>query len=142
MTLTETIKVGVRPSFRAERGYLKARCAMNPYWPLIFAAYLLLATPTAAQEQAVLGQGNVSCRSWLDDRADDAVQSAGRTAWILGYLTGFNKYGSRPRGDVTRGKGTEEIMSRIDDYCSEHPSDNLYQASAALIEELRQPLNR
>lgn len=115
---------------------------MNPYWPLMFAACLLVATQTTAQEQAVLGQGNVSCRSWLDDRADDAVQSAGRTAWILGYLTGFNQYGSRPQGDVTRGKDTEEIMSRIDNYCSEHPSDNLYQASAALIEELRQPLNR
>jgi hypothetical protein len=33
---------------------------------------------------------------------------------------------------------TEVLMARIDDYCKRHPLDNLYNASAALVDELRQ----
>jgi hypothetical protein len=29
-------------------------------------------------------------------------------------------------------------MARIDDHCKRHPLDNLYKASAALVDELRQ----
>jgi hypothetical protein len=32
-----------------------------------------------------------------------------RTAWILGYITAFNQYGSKPQGDVSGGKDTEMI---------------------------------
>jgi hypothetical protein len=52
----------------------------------------------AAQEQAVLGQGNAPCSSWLENRGSNDVQVAARTAWVLGYITGFNQYGSKPEG--------------------------------------------
>ena len=48
----------------------------------------------------------------------------------------------KPVGDVSGGKGTEEIMVWIDNYCGQHPSDNLYRASAALVDEFRQKLGR
>jgi hypothetical protein len=32
----------------------------------------------------------------------------------------------------------EILMATIDDYCKRHPFDNLYDASAALVDELRQ----
>jgi hypothetical protein len=35
-------------------------------------------------------------------------------------------------------KNTEVLMARIDDYCKRHPLDNLYNPSAALVDELRQ----
>src|ERR1700730_675572 len=79
----------------------------------------------AAQEQAVLGQGNVSCGSWLENRTGDDVQVAARTAWVLGYVTAFNQYGSKPEGDVSGGKSTEEMMAWIDNYCRQHPADNV-----------------
>ena len=43
---------------------------MNSSWAPLFVAgsLLVLTTDIAAQEQAVLGQGNVSCGSWLNDR--------------------------------------------------------------------------
>jgi hypothetical protein len=94
-----------------------------------------------AQEHGVLGQGNVSCGSWLDRKGDDANASS-RIAWVLGYMTAFNQYESKPAGDVSGGKGTEEIMAWIDIYCGQHPSDNLYRASAALVDEFRQKLGR
>jgi hypothetical protein len=105
----------------------------------------LLVFPTirmTAHEQAVLGQGNVSCGTWLGSRSGDDGQKAARIAWVLGYITAFNQYGSKPEGDVTGGKGTEHIEAWIDNHCMKHPADNVYKASAALVDELRQKIGR
>jgi len=117
---------------------------MNFNWVLLPAACLLLfpITQIAAQEQAVLGQGNVSCDAWLIDRRENNAQASGRIAWILGYVTAFNQYGSKPAGDVSAGMDTDEIMVWIDDHCEQHPDDNLYRASAAFVEDFRQKLGR
>lgn len=117
---------------------------MNSKCALLFAAWSLLfpTTQIAAQEQAVLGQGNVSCDAWLSDRRDNSAQASGRIAWIVGYITAFNQYGSKPTGDVSAGLGTDEIMVWIDDHCGQQPDDNLYRASASFVEEFRQKLGR
>jgi hypothetical protein len=117
---------------------------MNSNWTPLFvaASLLILTTDIAAQEHGVLGQGNVSCVSWLNDRKGDSANSSSRIAWVLGYVTAFNQYESKPAGDVFGAKGTEEIMAWIDSYCGQHPSDNLYRASAALVDEFRQKLGR
>jgi hypothetical protein len=75
---------------------------MTSNWTSLFVAgsLLFVTTQIAAEEHAVLGQGNVSCGSWLNDRkGEDAASS--RIAWVLGYVTGFNQYGSKPEGDVS-----------------------------------------
>jgi hypothetical protein len=102
----------------------------------------ILTAPITAQEQAVLGQGNVSCSSWLENHRSDEVQGAARTAWILGYITAFNQYGSKPERDVSEGKSTKEMMAWVDTYCRNHPADNVYRASAALVAEFRQKTGR
>jgi hypothetical protein len=88
----------------------------------------VLTARIAAEGQAVLGQGNVSCSSWLENHTSDDA----RAAWILGYITGFNQYGSKPESDVSEGATNE----KIDNYCRNHPADNLYRASAALVAAL------
>jgi len=111
--------------------------------PVFVAGSLLfLIGQVAAQEFAVLGQGNVSCESWLNERKGGDARASNRIAWVLGYVTAFNQYGSKPIGDVSGGKSTEEIMAWIDSYCGQRPSDNLYKASAALVDEFRQKLGR
>jgi len=79
---------------------------------------------------------------WLNDRKGDDTDASSRIAWVLGYVTAFNQYGSKPAGDVSGAKGTEEIMAWIDNYCGRHPNDNLYRASAALVDEFRHKLGR
>ena len=98
----------------------------------------VLTARIAAEGQAVLGQGNVSCSSWLENHTSDDA----RTACILGYITGFNQYGSKPEGDVSEGTTTEKIMVWIDNYCRNHPADNLYRASAAFVDEFREKPGR
>jgi hypothetical protein len=117
---------------------------MNSHRTALLAVTLLwtLTTPMAGQELAVLGQGNISCNSWLEARKGDDAQVSARTAWILGYITAFNEYGAKPQGDVSGGKGTEEIAAWIDGYCTQHPSDNVYKASAALVGEFKQQTGR
>jgi hypothetical protein len=64
---------------------LIARCRMNSNWAPLFVAssLLFLTTQIAGQEHAVLGQGNVSCGSWLNDRKGADV---GHRAGAHGFL--------------------------------------------------------
>jgi hypothetical protein len=112
---------------------------MKTRWALLSAAIFFgfLSNQMIAAE-GVLGQGNISCNSWIKSRGDANPVAAARTAWVLGFVTAFNQYRSKPEGDVSGGKDTEVLMARIDDYCKRHPLENLYNASAALVDELRQ----
>ena len=106
------------------------------------ALFLFLAGQAAADEHPVLGQGNISCSSWLEGRQSDNAGSS-RTAWVLGFMTAFNQYGSKSQADdVSEGKSTEELMNWIDDYCRRQPGDNLHRASAAFIDGFRQRTGR
>ena len=83
---------------------------------------LALTVQVAAQDLPVLGQGNLSCTSWTERRAGDAVDAATMIAWALGYMTAYNQYGAEPKGDVSGGQHTEELAKWIDDYCRKNPS--------------------
>ena len=71
---------------------------MKTRWALFYAAIFFgfLSSQVTAAE-AVLGQGNISCVSWTESRGDDNPLAATRTAWVLGFVTAFNQYGSSPR---------------------------------------------
>ena len=106
---------------------------------IVSAAMLLgLTVQAVAQELPVLGQGNVSCSSWVDRRAGATAEADTMTAWVLGYITAFNQYASDLLADVSAGQEPGELTAWLDEYCRENATANLYQASAALVEELRQ----
>jgi hypothetical protein len=108
---------------------------------VIVVATMLLVTLTvqgSAQDLPVLGQGNLSCSSWIERRAGDAVDAATMTAWTLGYVTAYNQYSANASGDVSGGHQTEELTKWIDDYCQANPNDSFYHASAALITKFRE----
>ena len=88
-----------------------------------------------AAEEAVLGQGNVSCRTWSSDR--DSSEASGRVAWVLGFITAFHQYGPRPERDVSSGSSTQQITELVDHHCSQHPADNVYRAALAVIDEYK-----
>jgi hypothetical protein len=114
-------------------------CDMRIVRRLLAAA--LLAAPAAqagAQELPVLGQGNLPCTDWLDRRAAAAAEAETMTAWVLGYLTAYNQYAADPQEDVSGGQEPEQLTAWLDEYCRENATANLYTASAALVEDLRQ----
>jgi hypothetical protein len=108
---------------------------MKTRWAVLSAAIFFGFLSTQVIAEGVLGQENISCDSWIESRGEDNPLATARTAWVLGFVTAFNQYRSR---DVSGGKNTEVLMVRIDDHCRLHPLDNLYDASSALVDELRQ----
>jgi len=61
---------------------------MKIRWALFSAAILIGFLPSqVTSEEAVLGQGNISCGSWIENRRDDNPLAATRTAWVLGFIT-------------------------------------------------------
>jgi hypothetical protein len=64
----------------------------------------VLTARIAAQGLGVLGQGNVSCSSWLENYTSNDA----RTAWILGYVTAL---GSSKPSDVSQGTTAEEMRN-------------------------------
>jgi|SRR6188474_3111302 hypothetical protein len=88
-----------------------------------------------AAEEAVLGQGNVSCKTWSSDR--DSSEASGRVAWVLGFITAFHQYGPRPERDVSSGSSTQQITELVDHHCSQDPADNVYRATLAVIDEYK-----
>ena len=55
----------------------------------VFALCLLTVQVIAADQRPVLGQGNISCSLWLEGRQTDSPSAAGRTAWVLGFMSAF-----------------------------------------------------
>jgi hypothetical protein len=118
---------------------------MKTYRYHFFAAIALCLLPAqaASDERPVLGQGNVSCDLWLEGHQTDPAGALSRIAWVLGFMTAFNQYGSKSKADdVSEGKSTEELMAWMDNYCRQHKSDNLHRASAAFIDEFRKRTGR
>ena len=99
-------------------------------------ALWLLPLHVMAEQRPVLGQGNISCSVWLEGRQADSPGAANRTGWVLGFISAFNQYAWEGI-DVSEGKGTEELMSWIDNYCRQHQSDHLHMASQAFIDDFR-----
>ena len=65
---------------------------MKTRWALFSAAILIgFLASQVTSEEAVLGQGNISCGSWIENRRDDNPLAATRTAWVLGFITAFNQ---------------------------------------------------
>ena len=96
--------------------------------------FVLLAR-IAAEGQGVLGQGNVSCSSWLENHTSNDA----RAAWILGFITAFNQYGSSNPSDVSQGTTTEEMMAFINNYCRNHPRNCTGRRPRWLISSDRNP---
>jgi hypothetical protein len=115
---------------------------MNLMRTVAAAAVLMpLTLQVAAQDLPVLGQGNLSCGSWKERRAGDAIDAATMTARVLGYMTAYNQYGASPKVDVSEGQPTEEFAKWIDEYCDKNPTASLYSACASLIAKFQKTTN-
>jgi hypothetical protein len=106
---------------------------------LILAA-MLWAVP--AQAYMVLGQGNVSCGTWLEPDPRFPNDPWLYRAWVLGYLTAYNEDSattqgtfirSGKEGNVTAGTDTEGLFAWIDNYCRARPLNNLAGAVSKLV---------
>ena len=85
------------------------------FYFLVAIAFCSLSAQAASDQRPVLGQGNISCVSWLEGRQTESADATSRIAWVLGFMTGFNQYGSKSKADdVSEGKSTEDLLAWMD----------------------------
>jgi len=91
---------------------------------------IVFATPAIAGTFIFSGPAD-SCGTWTSKRqqgyaADDAW-------WLLGFLSGVGYEGpENPLNGVADG---EVVWAWIDNYCSAHPLDALFEAAKAFVRE-------
>lgn len=116
----------------------------------IFVPSLSVAAEAAAQFE-VMPPGAVSCASWTSGRdeagrgyivllTEEGVLRAEREGWVAGYISALNvEVLPSDRGaarDLTEGLARDEIMTAIDNYCTENPLHSLLSATASVSLEL------
>jgi hypothetical protein len=80
----------------------------------------------------VYGAGNESCGTWLSSSTNQDIRNW-QTSWVLGWLSASGHYQVLGRMKDT---DAAAVTAWLDNYCKEHPLDELQEASAALIREL------
>ena len=106
-------------------------------WPT-----LCQALPNERGQFARLGVGNLECGLWTQARqSGDVFAVWWKTlilGWVQGFLTAYNVYGPH-MFDVTSGAAADAVAEWTDNYCVQHPHDNIADAAEALIGELSKP---
>jgi hypothetical protein len=109
-------------------------------WPTICQAL-----PNERGEYVKLGVGNLECGLWTQARqSGDVFAVWWKTlilGWVQGYLTAYNVYGPQA-SDVAKGTGADAVAEWTDNYCEQHPHDNIAGAAHALIVEFNAPRKR
>ena len=105
---------------------------------LVLSVLLIGGSRGTAEELPVriFGEGTSSCTEWLQYRAYNTVMGPITEAWVRGFLTGMN---AADLSSHSIGRGVTPITNNIwlDNYCSQHPLEKLYNAALALRAALR-----
>jgi hypothetical protein len=89
----------------------------------------------------MLGAGASSCGDWLSERQAAVTTQKpsaalwGESQWILGFIAGAN-VGIAPDMNLIDGTTGTALMVWVDNYCKEHPLENVATAASALLREL------
>jgi hypothetical protein len=106
-------------------------------WPAICRAL-----PDENGQYTKLGVGNLECGLWTQARQSGDVYAVWWKTlilgWVQGFLTANNLYG-HGTFDVTKGTDADDVAGRVDDYCVQHPLNNIAGAAEALVTELHKP---
>jgi hypothetical protein len=73
----------------------------------------------------ILGSGATSCGKWLAEQNEPFLHR-GRRLWVLGYLSGLNKFSSV---DFLKNFEVDGIAAAIDKYCRENPLKDMNDAA-------------
>ena len=91
---------------------------------------------TQAREITIKGLGGKPCSQWTQAHQGRKPEAALQETWLAGFITAFNAYGLKESKDVAAGADLNGIVLPISNYCSAHPSDNLFRAAVALVLDL------
>jgi hypothetical protein len=97
-------------------------------------------TPASSEivDYTVEGAGVTNCAAYKIESKKDSSMHYINLNWAKGFISGVNYIHAETRGNTHLGKGLdlESLTLWIDNYCQDHPTATLSDASAALVEEL------
>jgi hypothetical protein len=100
------------------------------------------ALPDENGDYTKLGVGNLECGLWTQARQSGDVYAVWWKTlilgWVQGFLSGYNLYGPATF-DITKGSDAEDLTKSVDNYCVEHPLNNIAGAADALVADLQHP---
>ena len=103
-----------------------------------FYAVLLMALSVAgasAQTTLVMGEGQVSCGTYLQDRRNaKTTQDYVYATWVRGFLSGFN-FATQGK-QVSGGTEPATILAYLDKYCRDNPLHFLAGGAFSLVKDL------
>jgi hypothetical protein len=83
-----------------------------------------------AGQYDLMGVGAQSCGTWTAQR--QGGYAAKEMAWVLGFLSGVGFTGIDGANPL-RGMDAQGVWAWIDNYCRDHPIDNISGATAAFF---------
>ena len=112
-------------------------------------AFLVFGNAVAAEQKLpFLGDaGATQCTKWQahhNNNQDTNNPILGLKDWILGFISGMNFLNVVNARDITPGNVSnflaeiteDEVFTRMDNYCREHPSDSLFNAASSISADL------
>jgi hypothetical protein len=81
----------------------------------------------------VHGEGAVSCGTWTEDRRLAQEHWLPNSAWVLGYITAYNRFALKKSSDIARGTDSDGISAWMDNYCAANPLSTIENGAARLI---------
>jgi hypothetical protein len=108
----------------------------------IAVAAVLFAGGTA-HGRFIIGVGISSCGSWTQARQTPRKDLA-IIQWVFGYISSANTFAPRfvgneevaPLPDYIEGLDADALTASVDNYCREHPLDQISDAAKNLVMEL------
>ena len=98
-------------------------------------ALAVIPLPDGAKAWIVLGAGPNSCGQWTQDKAANSNLRDLDVQWLLGFVSAYNFYESA-KGDETNGPDNQGLISWVDNYCAQHPLEQISTAAIELVTEL------
>ena len=86
----------------------------------------------------IMGISGKSCGDWTTERKKgESWEVVARMSWVLGYVTAVNRFGPWS-SNVAAGTDANGLLAWIDNYCTQHPLEDIETAGGLLVAELGQ----
>ncbi len=100
-----------------------------------FIGIFLLLFYTTGFAYTIKGAGTISCGRYIDDKRNSpGLEHVANMHWVQGFITGVNYSSTKNYGS---GIDMIAMAQYLENYCQDHPLNNLAEASEKLLNALQ-----
>lgn len=107
---------------------------MGRLLPALGLIFLLVSSPSFADEGLTRGMGTATCGRWTEAHKKDDAVSFAFDQWLLGWVAGVAQFGNAAK--ILNGPDNSSLVAWVSNYCSAHPFDKVNVAAIKLLDAL------